>query len=741
MEWFDYEPLVKLDKVNSEEQDNNNNDNDDASSTFSEKEEEQAQQQDLPTEALDSEENLNVETGQSLDQRTLDDIFESLAVDTSSEGRDHFCDDDQTQSTAKSRRSAPQSIRSSSSHGSISLAEKWESSSRGSISLTEKLEKICDDKDNDKDDGDKSVSAASWFNWRRPTAESNQKIENDSGDENSKTNMDEKSNQELAKTLDDDSGSGDGHGDEVSDTKDVCSKSGTQTTEGNTSASPLEEDPFGFVEEIEHDALLKEFQLESNDGLDLEDPLHKSRDLDKNDLTARNEAGEEHPNQALFDIIEQGFDSIKPLRVKGLERPLKFTEVKLCFAAYVFVFTPPKPTPFALQFNHDIDKSLREEQLQRQGQKGKKKGWFKWGTASDAEDGSRDTSKKNSRNEEDEKYAYEIVPTSVVFSLWTVVLQHVGVKLSQLSPDGRNATLEYLKESLVQVGLLDSSIIDLSRERDGFDDDSQLCEVQECEYIAAHHAINGQYGKYLRRSYTNIKECLERNEKSIFSAASRISNEGALSMRDYCVGMLPYTLSRAQQFERAESLLFEASFVHRRIGYFGILEGTTIQVTDIELVIEQKRSVQSQNNDFNVDALMRNAYGIVKKFIVQNMDQGGENEYEEAGKAFHLLGVSFIAQGMDKEGLECLTEAFHFKKRASALEGEPFSVTLSDSLHCMGLAYGDSGDFDKALSNYKHALSIRRELLGDDDLRVAQTCASMVSSIFNSFIGQISMSG
>ena len=107
-------------------------------------------------------------------------------------------------------------------------------------------------------------------------------------------------------------------------------------------------------------------------------------------------------------------------------------------------------------------------------------------------------------------------------------------------------------------------------------------------------------------------------------------------------------------------------------------------------------------------------------------DEQEESYHDHGGEAFHLVAVSFVAQGLLGEGLECFAETLRLKKIHLNWSGMKQSIAISDTLHCMGLACGISGDFSEALSSYAEALRIRRNLLGRDHLRVADTCHSMV---------------
>ncbi len=513
--------------------------------------------------------------------------------------------------------------------------------------------------------------------------------------------------------------------------------------------SDEEDDPYGFGEDFNHDEVLQEFHstpIPSDGG----DSHHSSDDRDEiitksvdEDASTKkrmspledrgNDVEPEHKNQALFDIIEQSFDSIEPFYAAGFEKGLKNTEVKVCFAAYIYVFTPPKPSPLALKFNQNIDDELEREKIAKeQRAKGEKRGWlFQWKRTNIGAPTS-DTLKKV-KEEEDEKYTFEVVPKNIVFALWTEVLKQIGFATSEANLGG---ILDHIRDSLVQVGLLDSSVIDLSLDRENGQDYIDLDGKNglECEYIAAHHAINGQYGEYLSGWNRKIKEMLERCEDKLFAVVSNIPDERGISVRDYSLGMLPYTSSRGMIFDRAMDLLTKESFTRNRMSYFGIIEGTTIHVTDVEFIICKRNDLYSehQGDQYDCSEFMKKAFDLVRLFINESLDCDDKdferpNEfYDEIGRAFHLMGVSMIAQGLGQEGLENLAEAVRLKETGLKLYGGGESVSLSDTLHCIGLAYGVIGDSKEALSSYREALRMRSNLLGKSDLRVAETCHSMV---------------
>jgi len=690
MEWYDYEPFVLNEANKSQSKD----ELDEEVTTTSCSRTSETSGKDASGDVRNT------------DESALDDLFQSLLVgveDTKS--HNDIYGDEQTLSTAKSVKSN-KSVKSQQSQQS-------EKSMRSNLSLTEQLDKIRNDEGKKPDDDERSASAMSWFSWRKPK----KTISNDSADIDSGSNQ---GGDILDYNLDNaDDRSGDG----IADVNPEENNIQTDNAEGNISSHREQRlDPIYSLEEVEEDEHL---------DIDFVSDLVGSHESETHDsaFNAIKDVDHEHPNQAMFDIIEQGFDSIDPFYVRGMERALKTNEVKLCFAAYVFVFSPPTPTHFAREYNHSIDKDLRDERLQQNKVGTDKKGWFKWNK--DNHKNKRKVSRlerTDTKKFDEDEYMYEIVPSSIVFAAWTEVLLHFGIDLSKLSEQKRGDALVYLKDSLVQVGLLDSSFIDLSGTSDSSTINSE--KVYECEYIAAHHAINGQYGQYLRDSYTKIGECLEQHKVDIFRTVSKIPNAADISMKDYCSGMLPYTLTKALNFSRVQKLLCDKAFVRRRLNYFGLLEGATVHITDIEIMIEDCQTHHKQENI--VSDFIKGSHDAVKDQITQRItNQGDTSESvlcEEVGKAFHLLAVSLIAHGMDEKGLEFLNEALDFKEKGqSFFDSKIGNITISDSLHWIGVAYGHVGDLDNALSHLKQALVIRRELLGNDDLRVAETCHKMVS--------------
>jgi tetratricopeptide (TPR) repeat protein len=213
--------------------------------------------------------------------------------------------------------------------------------------------------------------------------------------------------------------------------------------------------------------------------------------------------------------------------------------------------------------------------------------------------------------------------------------------------------------------------------------------------------------------------------------------------------MLPRNQIKSRRFNDVMELLADKKFVHQRIQTFGVLEGTTMHVTDVEelLVHFYEDFTKGLLKDIDPRAFVISAYdqvnqvvrGILKdaEEVNRTPTSGIESAPDpssfylrrtqcEAGKALHLMGVSLGAQGHFREELHYLNAAVAMKKAALGSDN-CLSVSLSDTLHCIGYALDNIGKSRDALDSYSEALIIRRQLLDDNDLRLAETLHNKVS--------------
>ena len=251
---------------------------------------------------------------------------------------------------------------------------------------------------------------------------------------------------------------------------------------------------------------------------------------------------------------------------------------------------------------------------------------------------------------------------------------------------------------------------------------------------------------------------------------------------DYALRMLPCNMIRAERFDDAAALLQDGTFVRRRLGALGVLAGTTAHVTDVDdlLVCLCERWDEWEAGKWSVDAseFTLRAYELVEEYVSLRATECKErlpafavveplevisvasnarrsrllSGLNEAGKALHLMGASVGAQDHAEREVELHRKALCLKRLAAvggvesggngngeggnrekaieeggkAWDAEelfdiPFTLSISDTLHCLGYAYDSSGDLKRALECYEWALDMRVELLGEDDLKVAET--------------------
>ena len=122
-----------------------------------------------------------------------------------------------------------------------------------------------------------------------------------------------------------------------------------------------------------------------------------------------------------------------------------------------------------------------------------------------------------------------------------------------------------------------------------------------------------------------------------------------------------------------------------------------------------------------------------EEVVVLRLGKSAMHKTAKIGNAIHLLGASLGGYGFYTEEVEYYNEALRIKT-LSVNGNIGTSVSISDTLHSMGFALdnmgGDNNDgsssVEEALECYDRALDIRYEVLGEDDLRVAETLHNKV---------------
>lgn len=526
-------------------------------------------------------------------------------------------------------------------------------------------------------------------------------------------------------------------------------------------ATGLEEDPFGFeTEKEDQEALLESFRIKCMDTSEEATFSHSRRSQPYNN-TMTIDCYKPHPNQPLFDILDRNIESLNPLQMHGNDWNITAEDVKLCFFALVMILSPPKPIHYAEEYNHNLDEEIKVNKTYSphnstpiQSQR-----WFfqRRNKVVDSaiedwvDDSSDEGSKKenDAREKEKENYSCTYIPLVVAHALWTEVLKSGTVELAYIEEDSvvRDSVFNCIKESLIQLELVDtrSSKVDATNRGESSGEFQPLETDQitlqghkhDCNMIAVHHAISQQYGKYIGGS----QFCNLFNDRKVqwFSAVTSLHLKDSTKIDEYKICMLPHTMIQARKYEDAKELLCDKKFIRSRLLSLGILNGTTAQVTDIDELFACIMDDRSDDRLKSAQDTMVIAYEQVKKAIERRfrgpLSKGNSesNEIEdmsmctESGKAFHLMAISLGGQGIGDKEHEYFTSALRLKQLGVKNENE-LTISISDTLHCMGFMYDNTGNFTDAIASYDQALQIRRALLGSDNLKVAETCHNKVCS-------------
>jgi hypothetical protein len=539
-----------------------------------------------------------------------------------------------------------------------------------------------------------------------------------------------------------------------------------------------EDDPFGFEADREQEALLEAFR---SGYVDIE-PLQHTKYKDTKPVKikpvsnteiihTRDKEDEVHPNQALFDILNRNFDDLDSFHIPSLNRMITSEEVKVFFVAFVLVLTPPKPLMMAQEYNHDLDSELMKNHLNSashetaNGISKRRRGWLfsrkkqDKNTFDSMEIVSKDEEQEDVAEESNKKpYIFVRIPCDVVYALWAEVLRGLGI-IEKIHEETESARLiiKYVQESLIELGLLEieksrASVISTDRQdRFMHVHDSSSASIssdtsKESEFCVVRHEINEQYGLYLANSSQSsmIKNQVKHNEKSWFMAATSVHCTNSDNTDDYQVKMLPYLLALGGKVIEAKDLLCKESFIVNRFERLGVLESVTVELTDVDLLV---KSLEANNalNFFDVNDFITSIGSQFKVLIddrlaelqSKDLDDDHENSaarkserktFIEAGKALHLIALILGSLGNVTKELEYHAMAINLKQSQLGPNENSFgAISLADSYHCMGLAYDNIGDFEEAMVCYDRALLSRRTYMGNSDLKVAETCHSMVS--------------
>ena len=451
-------------------------------------------------------------------------------------------------------------------------------------------------------------------------------------------------------------------------------------------------------------------------------------------------------NQALFDILNRNVETLEPYVLSRMNKSITSSDLKLCFAALVAMLTPPQETLFVKEIERDFDDNGMINILPlliNTTQTTPKRRWpfnrfsakSKPSIHSNQKIISKDVpvsidvpitlynSVVKHEKEVDQTNSQMYVCLDVAFTLWEKVLELRDIDFTHAEDTGsiRESALNYVKESLLNLELVDtdnrrtllsSEIHALKSEKKeelGSNDVNEQGIV-----ILVSRAINQQYGEYLLwdQQQTTIEY-----QKYWFEIVCANFTENVLSkdQGEYLPIMLPFLMIKAEKYRDASKLLCNKLFVEKRLNTLGMLKGTIAQVTDVDIL-----------NTYHSQHIADDSYYQIMGLIRDLIDKESHSVnflgiMSPCSKALHLMGKSLGAQGHVTKELEFYTEALKLKRLGVKFDDNGIvTLSLSHTLHCMGFAHDNAGNWPNALKCYDEAISIRERLLGDH-LMLAET--------------------
>ena len=548
-----------------------------------------------------------------------------------------------------------------------------------------------------------------------------------------------------------------------------------------------EEDPFGFEADREQEALLEAFRLgfdeDTKDQMRQKEHTTRGSDCAMKRIATDNlysaidvtidEAEKDHPHQALFDILDRNFDDLDSFHVPLVNRLITADDIKVFFVAFVVVFTQPKPFEFAQKYNQDIpieeivipptnfDKNHDTSTVHQ------RRSWlFRRNKivhsvnhdASRTQESDFENCEKQSKAE-DESHRFVNIPYEAVFALWVQVAKELGmIKNLESDFDSMTLIMNHVEESLIELGLLESESqktkINSYQIQDATSNDNESSSVsidsqksnrsneskRESKVYMIRHAINEQYGIYIAKSQSeNMIEKVNKSKETWFQVVAKVCNDISREIDEFQLVLLPHICARGKQVIGAKDLLTDVTFLTKRFTVFGILECITTYMTEIDFMMKS-REISNDTEDFcnNVCSML---WSQIEASIVEIYKDNGNLEHcrsmshnemnliIESSKALHLIALTFGSFGHITKELEYHVESIKMKELwvQSTNDSAIAQISLSDSYHCMGVAYDNVGDFEEAITCYDRALTTRRSLLGNNHLKVAETCHGMVS--------------
>lgn len=419
-----------------------------------------------------------------------------------------------------------------------------------------------------------------------------------------------------------------------------------------------------------------------------------------------------HPHQSIFDILDRNFEELgdhfcessdngsgggvrswggiggiggigkNNIHKKKNGRSIGYLDVKLCFVAFVAVFSLPMD-PIYANGNGGVGNGYEDEHEN---------------SGSEENDNHALTSATSTATITKEKIRTS-VPLSVVFALWRKVL-----KIPERQKDVTDE-VSYIRSTLVLLGFLELSEID----REDLIGSSQKFDSRTIECLKVHDEMHQQYGEYMAWGDhdASFRSTIELNEQHWNYAVMKACEEVGSNI--YTLRMLPLNTMRANHMKETFELLKEKTFVRRRVRILGASGAANAHVTDVDellrLIEERIDGDEADIEPIDEQEGVLNSYQQVKKYCLHvtneltkhHTEVDGEDEevidvsalskaalakLADAGDAMHLIGASLGGYGFFGEEMEYYKEALRLKE-LSCQGNIDKSVSASDTLHCM----------------------------------------------------------
>jgi tetratricopeptide (TPR) repeat protein len=327
--------------------------------------------------------------------------------------------------------------------------------------------------------------------------------------------------------------------------------------------------------------------------------------------------------------------------------------------------------------------------------------------------------------------ATPIVPLSVAEILFESLLdleQETLLQEGSLFYAQRKEAAVLIPEALSALGVLKVIITFTEVETNDDDSGSKPTEVEE-KYLQVMHAIQEEYGEYLRQedsALADLTKSAQTKWNRAFSQAYLATSpdwesESPDAGLDYAFEMIPVHMVLGGLLTETATLLSNSGFVRGRLFALGRENGTRRQIKDCELLFDRMMAQRiAGRRRFDPKATMKHAYKVLGGLL--NMDEDeyiaeeGSTEALEVGRAHFEIGFSLAEK-------RCWESAIaHWETSQELLVSSLGMVELVAGIQLnVGVVYAEMNEYEQALNALKQCLRIRGAIHGEEHILYAQT--------------------